>query len=144
MKITKVYTTILIAIVTIGMLSISGCKDNGPSALDVRTKALTASGWKVNAVTIDGVDRTAQHASMTLTFSASEYTTTNGGFVWPASGTWAFAGADATIITRSDGVEITVVELTDASLKLSFAWTGTYQQGRVSSLRGNHIFSFVK
>jgi hypothetical protein len=82
---------------------------------------------------------------MTLKFTATNYTTTNGGVVWPASGTWTFTDDTAKKIRRNDNLEITLTEITDASLKLTLSWTaGTFGLGRVSSVAGIHSFNFVK
>jgi hypothetical protein len=82
---------------------------------------------------------------MTLKFTATNYTTTNGGVVWPASGTWTFTDDIAKKIKRNDNLEITITEITDASLKLTLSWTaGTFGSGRVASVVGTHVFNFVK
>jgi hypothetical protein len=142
-------------IITKGFFSVSflaatllliGCGgDSSPSASEVTTKQLTSSGWKISTVQVDGTDQTALFTNMTLSFTATNYATTKGGAVWPASGTWMFTDGTAKKIKRNDNLEVTIVEITDTSLKLSLSWAaGTFGSGRVSSIAGNHVFSFVK
>jgi hypothetical protein len=125
---------------------LAGCKgSDDPSAADVNTQKLIANTWKLSSVQVDAVDQTSLFTGMTLKFTATNYTTTNGGVVWPASGTWTFTDETAKKIKRSDNVEITITDITDASLKLTLSWTaGTFGLGRVSSVAGIHSFNFVK
>ena len=122
-----------------------GCKDNGPTVTEVTTQQLTSHPWKVSVVTVDAVDKTSLFTNMTLTFTASGYTTTNGGPVWPASGTWKFVDGAARKIIRNDDLEITITEITDTSLKFSLTWNAnTFGSGRTSSVAGNHLFTLTK
>jgi PBP1b-binding outer membrane lipoprotein LpoB len=115
------------------------------SASEITTSQLTSSGWKISSVQVDATDQTALFTNMTLSFTATNYTTTKGGVVWPASGTWSFVDNTAKKIKRNDNLEVTITEITDTTLKLSLTWaTGTFGSGRTSSVAGNHIFSFVK
>ncbi len=48
-------------------------------------------------------------------------------------------------IKRSDGVEITVVEASATTLRLSLQWSkGSLEAGRTGSVAGNHVFTFVR
>jgi hypothetical protein len=125
---------------------LTGCKGgDDPSPKDVNTKKLMTNIWKLNSVQVDAVDKTSLFTGMTLKFTATNYTTTNGGVVWPASGTWTFTDDTATKIKRNDDLVVTIFEITDTSLKLSLSWaSGTYGPGRVSSVAGIHTFNFVK
>jgi hypothetical protein len=125
---------------------LSGCKGgDDPTPQEVTTQQLVAPNWKLTSVLVDGVDKISFFTNMTLKFTATNYTTTNGGVVWPASGTWIFTDDTARKIKRNDNLEVTITEITETSLKLSLTWaTGTFGSGRVSSVAGNHVFSFVK
>jgi hypothetical protein len=130
------------------LISLAGCKgDSAPtiSAQDDVKAKLTASAWKIGTVTVDGVDKTSVYPNLTLTFTSTSFTTTNGGVVWPASGTWSFTGTDATSVTRNDGMVITIDEATATSLKLGLTWNKTtIGPGRAESVSGKHVFSFGK
>ena len=144
-KLKNIVTFILLLSIVFAFVSLSGCKKDEPSASEVTTNKLISATWKISSVTVNSTDKTSLFTNMTLKFTATNYTTTNGGVVWPASGTWEFVDATAKEVRRNDDLEITIVEATDASLKLSLIWdTGTFGPGRVSSVAGNHVFSFVK
>jgi hypothetical protein len=142
----KNIATLFVAITVSSLLVLSGCKKDDPQPETDRVKALLiANAWRIQTVSADGTDQTALFTGLTLTFTNTNYSTTNGGVVWPASGTWSFTDDTAKKILRSDGQEITVTEATSTSLKLSLTrTTGTLASGRFSSVAGNHIFSFVK
>lgn len=142
----KISVFVIISILSCSVLITNCKKKDDPKPETARVEELLKSNtWKIQSVTVDGTDQTALFNNMTLTFTATAYTTTNGGLVWPASGTWAFADASAKSITRSDGLEIAINEASATSLKLSLTWAkGTFGPGRVSSIAGNHVFSFVK
>jgi hypothetical protein len=110
----------------------------------VKAKLTAATSWKVQSATVDGVDQTAIYKNLALSFSATGYTSTNGGAVWPASGTWSFNNTDGTAVKRDDGLIITV-EVTDTTLKLSYTWTKTtLSGGRAESVKGSQVLTFTK
>jgi len=139
----KIYLCSLAIVVF--LLVLSGCSESTPSATTVTYNQLKANAWRISSVTVDGTDQTALFSGMTLAFTAAEYSTSKGGVVWPASGTWSFTDDTGKKIKRSDNVEVLITEITDTTLKLSLNWTtGTFGPGRVSSIAGNHVFSFIK
>jgi hypothetical protein len=138
-----VYLFSLAVVILLSVLS--GCGDSSASAIEVTSNQLKANQWRISSVMVDATDQTALFTNMTLSFTATDYTTTNGKAVWPATGTWSFTDNTAKKIKRSDNLEVTITEITDSTLKLSLTWaTGTFGSGRTSSLAGNHTFSFVK
>jgi hypothetical protein len=140
----------LIAALPITLISLlvnfSGCSsDKAISKQEEVTAALTSGAWKVKTVTVDGVDKTSTYKDLSLTFTATSFTSTNGGVIWPASGTFTFTDANATAIKRNDNLEIQIQEATATSLKLGLNWTKTtLGSGRVESIGGLHVFSFSK
>jgi len=115
-----------------------------PSAQDAVKSKLTSGKWNLQSAQVDGVDKTATYTGLSVTFSSSGYTTTNGKGLWPASGTWSFVDTEGKKIKREDGTEMTV-EVTDTSLKFSFNWTkASLGGGRVESIQGQHVLSFTK
>ena len=146
---TKIYKLIPVAILIIVLLHISGCGggDNNTPTLSpadaVKSKLTAATSWKVQSATVDGVDQTATYKNLALSFSATGYTSTNGGAVWPASGTWSFNNTDGTSVKRDDGLIITV-EVTDTILRLSYTWTKTTLGGRIESVKGSQVLTFTK
>jgi hypothetical protein len=131
--------------VIIGLLFLTSCKKDDPEPETARIqKILAANSWVIQTVTVNEVDQTNLFTGLTLSFTKTNYSTTNGGVVWPASGTWEFVDETAKTIVRNDGLQITINEVTNTSLKLSLTWsTTTLGGGRTASVAGDHEFSFI-
>ena len=147
---TKIFTIAVPVIILATLLHISGCGGGGNttptlSPTDaVKAKLTAVSSWKIQSATVDGVDQTAVYKNLALAFTATGYTSTNGGSVWPATGTWSFNNTDGTSVKRDDGLIITV-DVTDTSLKLSYTWTkSTIGGGRIESIKGAQVVTFTK
>jgi hypothetical protein len=141
-------SNLVLSMVFLIALSLSGCGDDPtpqPSAQDVAREKLTATTWKLTKVTVDGVDQTSVYENLTLTFTNTAYTSTNGKVIWPTSGTWLFNNGQATEMKRNDGLEISIQNLTDTSLRLGLDWESTsIGTGRVLAIGGQHVFEFGK
>jgi hypothetical protein len=155
MKLTDNFSTIIRSTIAIAFLlacsQLISCGGGGGDPEPEKTKAeevtakLTAGQWKVGLVTVDGVDQSALFKSFNITFTATSFSTTNGGVVWPASSTWSFTDANATGFSRSDGITVQLQEITDTSLKMSMAWSkNTLGPGRIESVKGQHVFTMGK
>lgn len=142
----KITTAILFGMCLSGLLFMQGCKKDSAQPESERVKALLKSNtWKMQSVQVDNVDKTSVYAGFTLSFTDVNYSTTKGGGVWPASGTWTFVDDTGKKIKRNDNLEVTITEISNTSLKLSLSWAaGTLGPGRTESVAGNHVFSFVK
>ena len=140
---------LVIIALTTSLIQISGCGGGTTtptlSATDaVKAKLTAVSSWKIQSATVDGVDQTAVYKGLALAFAATGYSSTNGGSVWPASGTWSFNDTNGTTVKRDDGLIVTV-DVTDTSLKLSYTWTKTtLGGGRVESIKGAQVVTFTK
>ena len=130
------------------LITFSDCVDPGPSETESgkNTRILSTGGpWTLQSVSVNGVDRTSMYAGLTVTFSSTGYTTVNGGAVWPASGTWNFTDAFGSTIRRSDGVDISLIDITEDRLVLSLVWSKTtLGNGRTGSVAGQHEFTFTR
>jgi hypothetical protein len=133
-------------LVIVSLLFIAGCKKDDPQPETARVQELLkANTWLIQTVTVSEVDQTNLFTGLTLSFTNTNYATTNGGVVWPASGTWEFTDATAKTIERNDGLLITITEVTGTTLKLALTWpTTTLGGGRTSSIAGDHEFNFIK
>jgi len=138
--------TMLVVTAIAAPLVLAGCKeDEVVLETDRVRKLLTANTWTMQSMTVDGIDKTASYAGLTLKFDNTHFTTTQGSPVWPASGLWTFAEDSGTIIVRDDDVEMTIQEINTDKLVLAFTWTETtLGPGRLSSTSGEHVFTFVK
>ena len=126
------------------LLLANGCKKKTvePDARTVQLEKLTST-WKVKTVDNDGADVTSQYTGFTLIIDQLTYSTQNGGNPWPASGTYDFKGSDLTKLVRSDNVEVSIDEITDKTLVLTFNYN-TVNGGRVNGITGDFTFSLTK
>jgi hypothetical protein len=141
--------TILIStLLILGLLSIQSCDgrldEKEISPKDKTSALLLNAPWQIKTVVADGADQTSLFNTMTLSFSSASYTTTNGGALWPSNGEWAFADESAATILRSDGVVITIDEISANSLTLSLFSAKASLGGRGYSISGNYVFTFQK
>jgi len=128
------------------LLTMQSCKKDNPKLETDRVREiLTDRTWNIQTVTIGSTDKTTAYDGMTLSFTNTSYFAVNGGLVWPNTGTWAFADKTGKLITRGDGLAITVEEATAVKLVLKLTWAKTtLGSGRTSSLAGEHVFTFSK
>jgi hypothetical protein len=146
MKAIKKITPVLSLVVMLTILSLSGCdKGTDKSVAEVNTQILTSHTWKLQSLMADNVDKTSLYTGMTLTVTATGYTTTKGSPVWNPSGTWSFVTDEGVQIKREDGINVTIKEISEDKLVLEMDWAKTtFGGGRVSSVTGHHVFTFVK
>ncbi|MGE0588711.1 MAG: hypothetical protein AB7O48_09065 [Cyclobacteriaceae bacterium] len=132
---------LLILLLALPLLSTS-CKKDDPDPLEERIKELTAS-WKLGTVTNNNQDVSDQYTGFTLTVAGNNYTTTNGGNPWPASGSYEMRADNLNTIIRSDGTVITIDEISSSTLVLSFNHA-SLSTGRVNGVTGSFTFLLVK
>jgi hypothetical protein len=146
MKKFNILYVVMSAVTIVAMTFLSGChKDEPESPTSINGKILSSHDWKLQSLSVDGVDKTSLYSGMTLSFTTNTYSTTNGAPVWALTGTWSFPGTDATIIMRDDQTEVHVDQITQDQLVLSLTWNkNTFGSGRSSSINGRHTYTFVK
>lgn len=149
-KRTKARPLISICLVMINTLLIASCGGGDPAPASPKTPEdevrdlLVAHPWKLMSATVDGIDKTAVYDGLTITFTSISYHSTNGGPIWPSTGSWSFSNNDASAIKRDDGLVVQVL-VSESTLKLTFTWSKmTLGGGRVSSLNGQHILHLIK
>jgi hypothetical protein len=145
--ISNILNVTALTLVIISVLFMQGCKNDDPTVVETDRVAelLKANLWKMQSVMVDGTDQTTIYTGLTLRFTSTNYTTSNGGVLWPASGTWVFADATGKLLTRNDGLALTVEEITTTKLSLKLnSISTTLGGGRASSVSGNHTFVFLK
>jgi hypothetical protein len=136
----------------VGLILMESCSSKSdpspatPSATEQTKAILTSSGgWRMQSATVDGTDQTTVYKGLTINFTDSGFTTSNGGVVWPVSGTWSFTDESGTAIKRNDGLVVTIVAAEISKLVLKLIWTTTtFGPGKVSSLKGETTFTFSK
>ncbi len=126
-------------LVVVSVVLLSCGKNDPPPTVEALLKAKV---WTLTSTTVDNIE-TPVYDGLTLRFGSSTYTTTNGGALWKASGTWQFADADKKTIRRDDDLLITVESVNANKLVLSFVWDiTTFSGGRGSSIAGQHVMTF--
>jgi hypothetical protein len=127
------------------ILFLTGCNsDTELSPVEKNTKILISHSWKISSLKIDNVDETGLYPGMTITFTASGFSSTNGEPVWPSSGTWLFSDTDGLMISRSDGIALTIQSISESQLVIALPWSKTtFKGGRLESINGNHVFTMV-
>jgi hypothetical protein len=147
----KTALLMLISVVSACAIFSSCSKSNGPAPLSpqAQTTRLLIGGpslssasvpWKMQSSSVDGIDQTALYNGFTVTFTSSGFTTTNGGVIWPASGTWNFQGTSTATVVRNDGVNVQI-QVSSVSLVMTVVWTKTtLASGRTVSTSGNNVF----
>ncbi|GAB5526055.1 MAG: hypothetical protein Roseis2KO_39270 [Roseivirga sp.] len=116
--------------------------DDGPTPLEERLRDLTAT-WSVSSVSNDNTDVTSQFSGFNLTVSGDKtYSTTNGGNPWPASGTFDIASENLDLFRRDDNVDISIVNITETQLTLSFNMSSV--RGTASGITGSFTFNLTK
>ena len=146
-KYSVLYALLSVFALVLAVTLLDSCKgDDDPSPADKNKKIISSGTWKIGNVTVGGVDQTNLFTGFTLQFtSAGTYTSTNGSPVWSASGTWSFKDKTGIVVVRDDGKEVGVTTITDASLVLTMNWDKTtLGSGRLSSVAGEHVFTFTR
>jgi hypothetical protein len=136
-------------LIIVSLITFSNCgdskKDPEPTEAEKTTKLLTAATWKLQSLTIDGVSDSNFFKGLTISFTETGFSTTNGDPIWPATGTWSYTDGTTTArkIKRNDNVEVAIDEITATGLTLSIQWDKTTTGGRTNSIAGKHIFKLT-
>jgi hypothetical protein len=126
---------------------LSSCSEEKPISETDRVKQLLVNGgnWKPTSISIDGTSGMDYFSGFTIRFQNNNtYTTTGTTPVWSRSGAWTFTSDQATAFTREDGAIVDIVGISTTALTLRLTWKDTtLGGGRVSSIGGAHVFTFV-
>jgi hypothetical protein len=145
----KTFNILVILSLLMGITLFSSCdsSEDQPGPQDVYLQKLSSS-WKVESVKVDGVSITDPFVNMILTFkSEMTYSVTNAvDPIWPSSGTFTLVEGTGELfnIKRSDEVLLTVRELSETRLVMSFPYTSSIDGGRSKSVSGQFEFVMTK
>lgn len=129
----------------VALLFYSGCKNDDDNITDPEAEQLAKLSvtWVLGSVKNDNTDVTAQYAGFELSVNGDKtFSTKSGGNAWPKEGSFDFADESFKKLTRSDGIEVTILSLTDDQLSLSFNQPNV--SGRVSGITGQFTFMLKK
>jgi hypothetical protein len=131
-------------------LVLTSCGGSDEEVIDPKIEVagkLKAHEWKLSSVSVGGIDKTEIYEGMTINFATSGYTAASSNPIFLPSGSWSVESETKLKITPAgeEPRELTIIEITDSSLKISVEWDETTMGGgRPESLEGNHIFHFIK
>ena len=140
----------------ITLLTYSSCKDNKPTPepiTDVQLGKLSPKTWKVDAVTLDGVDKKVDYTAFVLNITGTKGNTSFGYTTlgrpslspWKSSGSWEFGTAPETQIIRDKGTadELPMTyAVTETTLSITFTFNGAGYTSRTGVVKGQWIFTF--
>lgn len=126
-------------------LNISGCGGSENTEEDALLQKLDGT-WTATSVNVDGQFVNGAFADFSITFSGKTFVTANGNNpIWPPSGTFSVKPVSSTIgfsLMRTDDIEITIIELTDATLVLQFDYSSS--AARTASVGGEYTFELQR
>jgi len=152
MKALRILSLLFVAAI---LLTYTGCKDKNtdpPPVTDVQFDKLNKT-WKINTVSLDGTDKTADYTGFQVTLSGTKgtppfnYATSGRPSLspWPASGKWDFGAAPETQMIRDKGTadELAMTyAVTESTLTISFTFNGTGYAARTGVVKGAWIYTF--
>ena len=116
----------MICVIVLSMFSLLGCGgDDGPppeTAEQIAEKKLLGS-WKIAEGGSIKVDETAQYPGFGLSFTQKNYSSSNGGKLFAASGTWKWKDAKTDKVIILGKKELTITELTASKLVFTFTFS---------------------
>ncbi|MCE7991267.1 MAG: hypothetical protein HEP71_04770 [Roseivirga sp.] len=106
---------------------------------------LLSGNWALDnggSVKLDGEEITANFSGFGVSFTDGAYSTTAGGDLFRASGTWQWVADSDRQILMDDGKEISITTLSETELVFSFQFAGS--GGVVAGLAGNYTIALKK
>jgi hypothetical protein len=136
-----------IFIIAAAMITFACGGDDSPT-VDPIQKVVDGLGktWSATSVTFQSQEVTTDWSGFTLAFDQNKgYTATSlsdeSVLVWPTSGSYSFPNLEnVNTILRSDGVQISIEDLTESNARLVFQIEGRNQGGREDALIGEWAF----
>lgn len=152
MKLLRILSLVFVSAILLTYAGCKGKKTDPEPATDIQFDKLKKT-WKINTVSLDGVDKTADYTSFQLVFSGTkgtypfDYATSGRPSLspWPASGKVDFGTSPETQLIRDKG---TVDELgltysvTETTLTIEFTFNGSGYAARTGVVKGAWIYTF--
>lgn len=140
---------ILCAAILLFLLPLQSCHDDSDPTPEEKYLARLSASWIIDEVTVDDRMVTGAFAGMELTVNNQKKFSVKNPVppIWPSNGAFTLrllSGSSEYSILRADGVEVTVVELTETNLTLQLQYVAPDTDGRIKSVSGIYEFHFVK
>ena len=135
---------LMICAIALSMFSLLGCGggDEPETAQQIASKKLPGS-WKLSggSIKVDGKDESNQYPGFTLSFTKTDYTTSNGGKLFKASGIWNWKDGKTDKLITLGKKEITITELTESKLAFTFTFAGASE---AAGIVGSYVVTLTK
>ncbi|MEQ8924224.1 MAG: hypothetical protein RLO81_00340 [Fulvivirga sp.] len=105
--------------------------------------ASSGTVWNLQSVNVGEVDYTDEFSGLSLTFSDGGVTAENGRAVFESTDSWSFNDESATSFTTGFGLDVTIQEITQSRLEISFILDESIY-GRKNAVAGENIFTFIR
>ena len=127
------------------LVGIQSCKDDDdPKQTDVErvTALLVGDAWNIQSVMVDAVNYTEDFTGLSISFTESTITSTEGKALFPASASWAFL-SDAAEVLVIDGTEMAISSISSNELVLEFEVSESIF-GRADAVGGTNQLTFTR
>jgi hypothetical protein len=152
MKAFRILSLLGLVAILLTYSSCGGSKSDPEPVTDVQLGKLVKT-WKIDAVTLDGVDKKADYSAFQLVLSGTKGTTSYGYSVsgrpslspWKSSGAWTFGTSPETQIVRDKGTadELAMTySVTETTLSVQFTFNGAGYTSRTGVVKGQWVFTF--
>lgn len=148
-----IFRNILSLFALIFLVTLMACDggDDGPTLTEAeRVTALLigdatqGTTWSIDNVDVEGIDYTDEFTGLTLQFSEGAITATNGRELFASTDSWSL-NEGATVITRGDGLQMTINEIMSNQLILEFVVDETiFGNGRSEAVAGRNVLTFTR
>jgi hypothetical protein len=81
------------------LLTFCSTKDEPLTVKEEHQQPMTSNSWALQNLTIDGTVKTSMYAGLTLRFTDTGFTATNGLPIWPESSSWSFTDETGNTVT---------------------------------------------
>ena len=132
-----------ILLVSIILISACGGGEDKETAEEVFMKQITGA-WQLRNADFDGKDVSSSFPGMTLTINKNKTMSVQNDTppMWKASSFTLLESGNDFILNRNDGLIITVSQVSETKLVLTFLYDADAMGGRTSSVTGGFTFEF--
>ena len=133
-----------ILLVSIILISACGGGEDKETTEEVFMKQITGA-WQLRNADFDGKDVSSSFPGMTLTINKNKTMSVQNATppMWKASSSFTLLGSgNDFILNRNDGLIITVSQVSETKLVLTFLYDADAMGGRTSSVTGGFTFEF--
>lgn len=150
----KNFRIVLLFALVVALFTYSGCGGDSTPEEPLSDQQLSklAKTWKVQSVTLDGVDKTSDYNAFQIVLSGTKGNTSFGYNTsgrptlspWKSSGAWEFGTDVKTQIIRDKGTadELAMTySVTESTLQITFTFSGSGYTSRTGVVKGQWVYN---